>query len=164
MQALKFLALSTLLLLAAGCATAIRGETQKVGVETDPPGAALKVDQQNYTTPATVDLKRKDEHTFTISKDGYRTVTFVIKPTWDGIALGNMVLPGGSVAMATDRATGADMKFYNIQKIKLEPTANANTPPLVLYGHRDQLLTKEEYDKAIAAELKDQREKIFERD
>ena len=41
-----------------GCAT-IRGDKQKMTIETDPAGANLVVDGQKFTTPAEVVLKRK---------------------------------------------------------------------------------------------------------
>jgi hypothetical protein len=58
---LKRLVLSVMLGLmcaGTGCAT-IRGDKQKMTIETEPAGANLVVDGQKYMTPAEVVLKRK---------------------------------------------------------------------------------------------------------
>ena len=86
-----------------GCATALRGDSQKMKFETDPSGASLKIDDQQYTAPAEVSLKRKDTHRVEVSKEGYRTKVFDLKAQWDGASLPGLILPGGSVSVALSK-------------------------------------------------------------
>ena len=152
--------LAALLLLGSfgtGCATLVRGDKQKLAFNTDPAGATVTVDdgkaKQTVTTPATVPLKRKDKYAVEISKPGFQTVQFDLAAQWDGATIGNVVLPGGSLGAATDRASGADLQFYKLETIKLTPAASgATTQKLV--QHRGKLYTDEEYQKVLAEEIK----------
>ncbi|MGA2498456.1 MAG: hypothetical protein ABSH20_11980 [Tepidisphaeraceae bacterium] len=136
---------------AAGCATALRGETQKVKFVSEPSGATLKVNDQTYTTPAEVALKRKETYKIELGKDGYRGKVFQFSAQWDGASLPGLILPGGSVSVATDRVSGADLSFSELPTIKLDP-APAGTPPQEMVVYRKRVLTKEEYDKTLAEE------------
>src|SRR5689334_25421149 len=84
-----------LLLVGTGCAT-LRGDTQKMKIESDPAGALLTVDGKSYTTPSEGELKRKDAHRIAIAKEGYRPITFNLESTWDGASMTDLALPGGS--------------------------------------------------------------------
>ena len=137
-----------------GCAT-IRGDKQKMTIETDPAGANLVVDGQKFTTPAEVVLKRKDTHRITVDKDGYRPIAFNLESTWDGASMTDLALPGGSALMGASVVTGSDKQFNQLGKIKLEKTSEAKPAQLEMYQYRGKLLTKTEYDKAMEAEQKD---------
>jgi hypothetical protein len=152
-----------LLLGLSGCATALRGTKQGLNFETEPTGATVTIDDQTYTTPAKVTLKRKDAHYVVIAKEGYRTIKFKMRPQWDGVSLISLALPGGSIMFATDTASGADRSFANISKIKLEAVTDPNTPPLELLQFRGKLMTQAEYDKAIADEAILKHGEIFEK-
>jgi hypothetical protein len=140
---------------ATGCAT-LRGDTQKLKLESEPSGAQLTVDGKNYTTPVEVPLKRKDAHRITIAKAGYRPITFNLESTWDGASMTDLALPGGSALLGVSVVTGSDRQFNQLGKIRLEPTSEPNPKPLEMYQFRGRLLTKAEYDRAIAEEQKDQ--------
>ena len=90
----------------AGCAT-IRGDRQKMTIETEPAGANLVVDGQKYMTPAEVVLKRKEAHRITVDKDGYRPIAFNLESTWDGASMTDLALPGGSALMGASVVTGS---------------------------------------------------------
>lgn len=122
--------------------------------ETEPSGATVKVADGTYTTPAEVRLKRKNEYPVEISKAGYRPITFTLKAQWDGATLGNVILPGGSVGAATDRASGADLKFYQLEKVRLTPTTQS-TAPMELVQYRGKLVTKAEFDKILEQERRE---------
>src|SRR5205814_2087069 len=124
------------------------GNSQKIKFNTDPAGATLKVADKTLTTPAEVELKRKETYDVTLSKEGYRTVMFQMNSTWDGASLAGAILPGGSLMLATDRTTGADLAFYDPPTIKLEP-APADALPKQMFLRRGRLLTKEEFDKEV---------------
>lgn len=148
-------------LLAGGCATAMRGGKQGMSFATDPPGAKVTVVSdgkpvpQAWTTPVEVELKRNQVHQVTLSKEGYRPVTFELKAQWDGASLPGLILPGGSLSVASDRASGADLAFYPLPTIKLTPSAGSSAEPITMFQHRGKLLTKEEYDKVIEQERKE---------
>ena len=59
------------LFLACGCASLIRGNTQKVWIDSYPPGAAGEVDGMSIQTPARLMLKRNEPHTVVLRKQGY---------------------------------------------------------------------------------------------
>ncbi|HEY7118219.1 MAG TPA: PEGA domain-containing protein [Tepidisphaeraceae bacterium] len=134
-----------------GCAT-LRGDKQKVKFETDPSAATLTVDDRRYTTPAEVELKRKDAHRVTVEKPGYVPLAFNLQSTWDGASMTDVALPGGSALFGLSVATGSDLAFNNLATIKLQKAAAPNPPVLEVYQYRGTLLTKSEYDKAIADE------------
>src|SRR5260221_6481067 len=148
MKQLSLLALFGLMCLGTGCAT-LRGSEQKMKIETDPPGAALTVDNQKYTTPVEVVLKRKDAHKISVAKEGYRPITFNFESTWDGASMTDVALPGGSALMGLSVATGSDKQFNQLGKIKLEKTTEPNPKMLEMFQYRGKLLTKAEYEQAM---------------
>ena len=153
----RTMALCALILLCsgAGCATALRGDSQKMKFESDPNGATVKIADQVYTTPVTVPLKRKATHEVQVSKEGYQPIQFTLRSQWDGASLPNMVAPGGSLMLATDTATGADRNFYTLQKIKLQKLDHPTTAPTVLFERRGKLLTEADYKAAEQKEIDD---------
>jgi hypothetical protein len=154
MKRLVLAAMLGLVGVGAGCAT-IRGDKQKMTIETEPAGANLVVDGQKYMTPAEVVLKRKEAHRITVDKDGYRPIAFNLESTWDGASMTDLALPGGSALMGASVVTGSDRQFNQLGKIKLEKTSEAKPAQLEMYQYRGKLLTKTEYDNAIDAEQKD---------
>ena len=148
--------LVVLVCLGSGCAT-IRGDKQKVRVETEPAGATLVVDRkETFTTPADVPLKRKDPHHIAISKPGYRPIEFNLEAQWDGASMTDFVVPGGSALTAGAAVTGSDRQFYPVEKIKLEPAPQGSRPPVLqLYQYRGKLMNKAAYDAAVLADEKD---------
>lgn len=140
---------------AGGCATVMRGKEQGVRFQTEPPGATVQIDGKTYTAPATIPLKRGDKHQVVISHPGYRTVQFELAAQWDGASLPGMIVPGGSVMMATDAANGADKAFNDLEIIHLPPDQPPSTQPLLLYERRGKLMTQAEYDADLAAERAD---------
>ena len=57
----------------SGCATIVKGTTQKVAISSDPEGADVTVDDKLYgQTPVDVSMKRKRDHLVTVSKEGYK--------------------------------------------------------------------------------------------
>lgn len=151
---LAAVAILAILFSGTGCAT-LRSETQKMKLESDPPGAKLTVDSKAYTTPAEVDLKRKDTHRITVAKDGYRPIAFNFQATWDGASMTDLALPGGSALMGVAAVRGTDLQFNQLAKIQLERTTEPNPQPVEMYQYRGKLLTKAEFDQAMEEERKD---------
>lgn len=152
MKQLIVLLLGVALMFTSGCATVLRGDTQKLKFVTEPRGATVLVDGVTHVTPATVQLKRNEEHQVTVSLAGYRSMTFVLKSTWDGASLPGVILPGGSVSVAADRASGADLNFYDLPTIKLEPATTDPSTSVEMVQYRNKLLTKSAYDKIMEEE------------
>ena len=142
--------------LAGGCATLLRGSHQNMEFRTNPTGAVVDVDGVAHTSPVRIDLARKDVHHVVISMDGYRTLKFSISPMWDGISLiGNIILPGGSVGLVYDTATGADKTFFKLATINLVPATQPDEPPLVLNDFKGHLLTNTQVAAAQRADRLD---------
>jgi PEGA domain len=144
-----------MLLACSGCATALRGEKQAVKFNTDPQGASVAIGKGvEVVTPSEVKLTRKDKHEVTISKPGYRTVKFDLTARWDGASIAGFALPGGSVSVATDRATGADLQFYKLETIKLIPSADPNAPALEMVHYQGRIYSREDYARVMEEERK----------
>jgi hypothetical protein len=66
------LSLCGIMLLISSCATIVNGTHQAIGISSTPAGASVLVDnEKNLITPARVELKRNQVHTFLFHKDGY---------------------------------------------------------------------------------------------
>ena len=109
--------------LLGGCATTLRGTTDVLVVESDPPGAAVDVSGATGSTPATFKLRRKGNYVVTISKDGYEPVT--VNVTHKIVAAGSAgmagnILLGGIIGAAVDAGSGAMFDLVpNPIKVKL---------------------------------------------
>ena len=156
MRTTKFLAMLLSVPFCGGCATLLRGSHQTLSLETVPSEARIDIDGKTLVSPAKVDLDRKKSYPVVVSKEGYRTLKFVVNSQWDGISLvGNIILPGGSVGLVVDAADGADKNFFKLAKIDLVPSTQPSEPPLVLNDFKGHLLTDEQVKEAIAADRSD---------
>jgi hypothetical protein len=150
-RTLAILAIGFVLAGSTGCASMVRGDSQKVRFETDPAGATVRSGEQTTTTPGELMLKRNQVHSIVVAKDGYRTVIFDMTAQWDGASLPGLIVPGGSLSVAADRTSGADLAFYQPPLIKLEAAA-AGVDPKKMVLYRSHLLTQEEYAKTLEDE------------
>lgn len=105
-KAICALALTGALMLAlSGCATAIRGTTQQISINSQPVGAHVTLSNgQSCTTPCNLEVKRKDSLQLTLEKEGCQPQTTAMVPS----LAGGGVLLGGIV----DYGTGA---VYDLQ-------------------------------------------------
>lgn len=105
------LALLCCVAVTSGCASITRGTKDVLVVESDPPGATVKLSTGlTGKTPAAFKLPRKDALVVTIKKDGYETVTVRVTSRVSGAGsagmAGNIIL-GGLIGAAVDAGTGA---------------------------------------------------------
>jgi hypothetical protein len=104
------LSLLTGFIFTSGCATIVNGTHQEIGITSHPAGASVLVDnQKNLTTPARVELKRNQAHTFLFRKDGYKDDSFVITSRTSGWVWGNLIaggLIGGFLGGGVDLVSG----------------------------------------------------------
>src|SRR3712207_4707311 len=114
----RFLCAALGLLVLAGCATIIRGTTQQIAVNTDPPGAGVKFSNgQNCNTPCLIEAARNQSLVLTITKEDCQTQTATMIPTLAG---GGVIL-GGLI----DYGTGA---VYDLQPNPLHLTMACSGP------------------------------------
>lgn len=113
---MKFLGLLVLLL--SGCATIISGTTDKVSVESNPPGAAFTIQNKagvtvaNGVTPASVTLKKGDgyfsdeSYRVNYSLQDYYPQTGVVSASLNPWYFGNIVFGGFIGGLIVDPLTG----------------------------------------------------------
>ena len=97
-----------------GCATLTHGSTQSIQVVSDPPGAQVTVDDDPvaYTAPATVTLKRGQDHVLVLRKEGFQDYSAELTRSASGAVLGNVIL-GGVTGIMTDYGSGAAYELGN---------------------------------------------------
>ena len=89
----------------SGCATAIRGTTQQISINSQPVGASVTLSNgQTCVTPCSLEVKRKNSLQVTVEKEGCQPQTTALVPS----LAGGGVLLGGLV----DYGTGA---VYDLQ-------------------------------------------------
>jgi hypothetical protein len=158
-------ALLTLFLLIAlnGCATIIHGTSQDIDVKTDPAGAHLLVDgRDHYKSPATIAMKRKDDHTLEISLEGYKSERIDLKGTISAAVLGDF-LAGGAIGYGIDAATGAQRRLEPERVyLRLRPSTGPETEKRVKTLEKiDQLDKRKEQGLISEEEYKKMRQEIL---
>ncbi|HTZ21949.1 MAG TPA: PEGA domain-containing protein [Opitutaceae bacterium] len=113
-----------------GCATVTRGSKDSLVVETEPPGALVKVNGQEAMTPCSLKLPRKFEGPVYITKAGYEPLSIQVTShvvTAGGVGMAGNVLIGGLIGAGVDVATGAMNSLspnpirVNMVKLAAEP-------------------------------------------
>jgi len=143
---------TSVLCLGCGCTTVLRGSEQTMRFQTDPSGAVVRINDQTYTTPAQVQLKRATKYRVEISKPGYRSITFDLVGEIDGMSLaGNFLLPAGNVGDIMDDHNGSNKTFYDLKIITLRmpATTDPGQAPLKVRPFKGQLLDDSEYARAV---------------
>ena len=113
-----------------GCATIVKGSTQTIPIASDPSSADIYVDGNLMgQTPASLPLKRKNDHLITIQKTGYAPKSVAVVKNVGGAVWGN-ILAGGLIGWGVDASTGAQYNLVPVTvSIKLEPaTASGEAP------------------------------------
>lgn len=115
-------------LLNTGCATVTRGTNDTLVIDTEPPGADVKLSNgMAGKTPATFKLPRKEALVVDLQKAGFEAVRVNVQPQISGAGGAGMagnVLLGGLIGVAVDAGTGAmnDLKPNPI-RVRLVPLA-----------------------------------------
>ena len=111
----------------AGCASVVRGTTDKVSINSDPPDATIRTSLgHSYpTSPCTVEVSRKESFTAFAEKDGYKPGSIYIDTKIGGkgaAGLAGNILVGGVIGVGVDAMTGATLDhFPNPALITLVP-------------------------------------------
>lgn len=108
---LRNLATVACLLATGACASLTHGNMQDVSVGSTPAGASISVDGKPMgTTPAVVNLTRKDAHVLRLDLEGYAPFEMALERKTSGWLWGNIIF-GGVVGVAIDAVTGAMYKL-----------------------------------------------------
>ena len=112
---------------ASSCATIITGSTDKVSIESDPPGAQFETSNgQKGTTPGVVTIADTETLSVTVTKPGYAPASSSLAPRMSGWVLGNIVI-GGLIGLAIDLVSGQWRTHDDRILVKL--TAGDDKPP-----------------------------------
>jgi hypothetical protein len=120
-----------LLLFLSGCSTILHGETQKMTLLSDPPGAVVSVrGYQVGTTPCQVEVRRESTPAVVyLAKPGYISRSEEIPARFNGWVFGNLGfgIIGGFIGFMVDIESGA-MWYYESPpdtgwKLMRDPTA-----------------------------------------
>ncbi|MDF0644266.1 MAG: PEGA domain-containing protein [Nitrospira sp.] len=112
----------TLYAVLSGCGSIIHGSRQAVSFNTTPAGATVQLQNgTRFATPYTADLRRAEDYTVTIEKDGYEAERITIKRDFNAIAtiLGNILWidPGVIVDVMVGGAWTLDPEHINVQLV-----------------------------------------------
>ncbi len=89
------------------CASIICGSTQSVTFNSTPSNATISDNGvQIGQTPLSAKLTRKENHAITIELEGYQQYEIMIKKSFNGWYLGNIIF-GGLIGLVVDPLTGA---------------------------------------------------------
>jgi hypothetical protein len=119
--------------LLTGCATIVGDKTQTIAINSNPPGATFKIQDesakivQQGVTPSNVTLEKhnggyfgKKTYTITFSKPGYKDSIYPLKTTANGWYVGGNLIFGGLIGyLVVDPLNGG---MYKITPEKVEQT------------------------------------------
>ena len=112
------LGLSLSVVMLHGCCSIINGPSQEVSVGSSPSGAKVFHNgMQVGTTPAILDLKRKNSHTIRVEKDGYHPYEAALTRKTSGWVWGNLFF-GGLIGLFVDATSGS---YYNLNPESMQP-------------------------------------------
>jgi hypothetical protein len=128
--------LSGLVFSGSGCASIVRGSSEKLIIQSMPSGAQVRLSTgQAGVTPWEVEVKRKDTIFVTVTKDGYKEMSTAVISSMDGTSLGI-----GTVANfvtlpilndVIDYKTGANFSHKpNPLIVTLVPSSSAESYPI----------------------------------
>jgi hypothetical protein len=110
-----------------GCATVVRGTSEKFTVESSPPGAQVRTTTgfSCDSTPCTFKMPRKEKFDVTVSKQGYQSVQSHVRTVVAGGGatglVGNAVV-GGLIGVGVDVYSGAALDLSpNPLRVTLTP-------------------------------------------
>ena len=163
MRLLQALLSLSLFIVLSGCATIMNGTTQDIEIRTDPSNADILVDRrQHFRSPAIVTMKRKDDHTVEISRQGYQKERVEIKGDMS-LAVAGDFLAGGFIGYGIDAATGAQRRLVpEIVDVRLRPSTGVRTEERMgVLEKIDQLNQRKEKGLITEEEYKKMRQEII---
>lgn len=111
----KYIIFILILLTQTACGTMTRGTKEAFTVTSNPSNAEVKLSTGEVcNTPCTLQKKRKQSFTVTVSKDGYKSTHSSIVTQVAGAGAASMagnILVGGFIGAGVDLATGASLEL-----------------------------------------------------
>lgn len=107
---MKNLLFLIILIATTGCGLIAHGTKQNVVLDSNPRGVIVTDGKHLWTTPVTVSLPRKYDHTLIFFKQGYIAQSIQIKRKLSPVVAG-YILPGGVAFAAIDIATGSEWQL-----------------------------------------------------
>jgi hypothetical protein len=96
--------------LAAGCASIVKGSTQTITVSSNVDGADVYLDGVRIGTTPFVGVVAKNKGTITVQKAGFRTATVSLAKSLEPMFWGN-IITGGTIGSITDFASGSAYQY-----------------------------------------------------
>ncbi|UDL87653.1 translation initiation factor 2 [Mesorhizobium sp. PAMC28654] len=115
-----------------GCASVVRGTTEKVVISSNPPDATIRTSLGHSCpqSPCTIEVSRKTELTAFAEKPGYKAGQLFIGTKMGGngaAGLAGNILLGGVIGIGVDAMSGATLDHYpNPALITLVPVDAAD--------------------------------------
>ena len=104
---MKKLTLFSLAIALSSCCMILNGHHDEVNVTSNVPQSTVMVNGQfKGQTPCKFEVKRTEDHTVTVTKEGYSTYKAQIGPAPSGWLLGNLIF-GGLPGLIIDFCSGA---------------------------------------------------------
>lgn len=151
MHVLRTLSCAVAVVMAAGCATVIRGTKQDFAIRSEPPGATATLSNgQTCTTPCDLRLPRKQDFSVTFNMDGYQSGTANVRSGWSRggtqtFVIGNIIL-GGLIGMGVDASNGATRDLFpnplDVTLVPNPPAEPAEAPLAEVAPAADATLTR----------------------
>lgn len=180
MKYLQLLAILAVALVMSSCATILTGTTQRVTIDSTPPGADIIVDGRIMgTTPAKIRLDRElnafidDGKDIRLEKEGYAPDGYYLGTDIEPVTILNVICPLG---FALDAVTGAVMKYdsdyynFKLYPVNAGPAAyNSPVPPSdngeddyeklmkLVELYEEGMITEEEFEAEKAKIFEDKR-------
>jgi hypothetical protein len=119
-----------LVITSAGCATIVRGTSHGIGISSQPPGAKVTINNQEYgRTPVSAKLRRKDNHHVVIQLEGYEPYEIVLTRQTSAWLAGNLVFGlGFPIGIAIDAIAGG---MYSLNPDQIEAELRPDGPKVV---------------------------------
>lgn len=122
---LRFGAAALAAVLAAGCATIVKGAKQSITVSSNVDGAEVYLDGEKIGTTPYAGPVSKNKGTLMVQKPGYKTTTVSLSKTLEPIFWGN-IITGGTLGSITDFASGAAYQYAPASyQVDLKPEGQA---------------------------------------
>jgi hypothetical protein len=119
-------ALAAAAVLAAGCASIVKGTTQTITVSSNVDGADVYLDGLKVGTTPFAGPVPKSKATLMVQKAGYKTVSVSLSTSLEPIFWGN-IITGGTLGSLTDFASGAAYQYAPASyQVDLKPEGQAS--------------------------------------
>lgn len=130
-----------------GCATIVKGRSQKITVMSNPSEAWVTVDGQQIKTPGAITLdSTRSMYVLKFEKEGYEPVEFKLKRELSGWLFGNIIF-GGIIGIVIDFVSNSAYKLSPEEvEVALKAkgiTLNTNTKKdIIVYFDKEFLISK----------------------